>query len=459
MARQVALVAREPLFNRLHHLLNTAGWQPISPHDYENIPKKAGYALHAGMVQLLGGEKSEISRMEQITADRDEMEWIALVAPEHLSNPSVCKLLKTRFYDFHTLPIDPDRLLSSLGHAHGKGRLIGSSVEADNSTGQYGMIGVSKVMRRLYQLIDRISGADAPVLISGESGTGKELAARAIHMHSARRNAPFVAVNCAALPGELIQSELFGHEKGAFTGAYQRKIGRLEAAAGGTIFLDEIGDLPLALQVNLLRILQEQVIERVGSNQEIKLNVRMIAASHVNLEQAVRQGRFREDLYYRLNVLGLTSPSLRERDEDVELLAKTYFEKFSRESNSTALGFSEQALQVMNSYAWPGNVRELINRVRQAVIMSEHRLLTPANLGLEKRITCNKILTLEQARLHAEDEAIRTALRRNQNNVAATARQLGISRATLYRLIECAKLKHSQSEALLINGHADGAPA
>lgn len=458
MARPVALVAKDPLFDALHKLLSTAGWQAFGARDYDVVrSQKAGYALHAGMVQLLGGEKSEIVRMEQLTANKDEIEWIALVPPELLSSTAVCKLLKTRFYDFHTLPVDPSRLLLTLGHAHGKGQLNGFSTESDDKSGQFGMIGVSKVMRRLYQLIDKVSGADAPVLINGESGTGKELVARAIHKLSARKNAPFVAVNCAALPAELIQSELFGHEKGAFTGAHQRKIGRLEAAAGGTIFLDEIGDLPLALQVNLLRILQEQVIERLGSNHEIQLNVRMIAASNVNLEQAVRQGRFREDLYYRLNVLGLTAPPLRERDEDVELLAKSYFEKFSRESRGTAFGFSEQALHVMNSYSWPGNVRELINRVRQAVIMSESRLLSPANLGLEKRVTCDRIMTLEQARLHAEDETIRMALRRNRNNVAAASRQLGVSRATLYRLLEGAKIKHTQSEALLIEGHAGGA--
>jgi DNA-binding NtrC family response regulator len=285
-------------------------------------------------------------------------------------------------------------------------------------------------------MIDKTRNVDAPVLIDGESGTGKELVALAIHQVSPRANAPFVAVNCAALPANLIQSELFGHEKGAFTGAQQRKLGRLEAATGGTIFLDEIGDLPLDLQVNLLRVLQNRSIERLGSNQEIQLDVRVVAASNVDLEQAVAQGRFREDLYYRLNVLRLHTPPLRQREGDVELLARHYFKKLTEPSLGSARGFNQQALRVMSNYAWPGNVRELINRVRRAVIMSENPLLTPEDLGLEKRVADTGSMTLDRARAQAELQAIRCALRRNQNNMSAAARQLGISRATLYRVLE-----------------------
>ena len=442
MDRQVIIVAKGSLFDRLQGALKYAGWQVYRASEYAPVPLGNGMnAIYAGLIQFTVGDKAEISRLKQITASYDEVEWIALVPRDLLSDKAVCKLIKTHFHDFHTLPLDVPRLLLTLGHAHGKGQLDGLCSEPVEKNGQYGMIGVSKAMRKLYQQIAKISDADAPVLLSGESGTGKELAARAIHQLSPRKDAPFIAVNCAALPENLIQSELFGHEKGAFTGAHQRKIGRLEAAAGGTIFLDEIGDLPKPLQVNLLRILQEQVIERLGSNREISLNVRMIAASHVNLEQAVQAGTFREDLYYRLNVLGLKSPPLREREHDVEVLAMHFFEKFSAETRSAARGYSDNALRVMNRYSWPGNVRELINRVRQAVIMGENRLITPANLGLEKRVICDASLTLSQARARAEEEIIRSALRRNKNNVSEAARQLGVSRATLYRLLNQTKLK------------------
>jgi DNA-binding NtrC family response regulator len=274
------------------------------------------------------------------------------------------------------------------------------------------------------------------VLIGGESGTGKELAAHAIHNMSARSRHAFVAVNCGALPTHLIQSELFGHEKGAFTGAYQRKIGRMEAAQGGTLFLDEIADLPLDLQANLLRVLQDKVIERLGSSQPIQLDIRVIAATHINLRDAVAKGRFREDLYYRLNVINLQAPPLRERQGDVELLAQALLGQFAGDNGGKVKGFSRQALRAMNQYAWPGNVRELINRIRQGVIMAEHPYLTPEDLGMERRAADVGRPTLDDARARAEIDAIRAALRRCQHNVSEAARELGVSRATLYRLLE-----------------------
>jgi DNA-binding NtrC family response regulator len=435
--RQIVLLAKNALFAQMQTLLSESGWQPLQAQEYE-IAKSLSIdrEIHTGLVELSEGSEAEIDRIETLTAGGRDVEWIALVTPAMLSSQSICRLLKTKFYDFHTLPVDPSRLLSSIGHAHGKGRLAISIDSPAEARGKYGMIGLSKAMRDLYRMIEKACNVDAPMLIDGESGTGKELVARGIHQVSSRGAAPFVAVNCAALPANLIQSELFGHEKGAFTGAQQRKIGRLEAAEGGTIFLDEIGDLPLDLQVNLLRVLQNRTIERLGSNQEIQLNVRVIAASHVNLEQAVSQGHFREDLYYRLNVLRLHSPPLREREGDVELLATHYFEKLAGESHRTARGFSQQALRVMSNYTWPGNVRELVNRVGRALIMSENRLLTPDDLGLEKRVDDIGSMTLDRARAQAEIQAIRCALRRNQNNMSAAARQLGISRVTLYRVLE-----------------------
>jgi DNA-binding NtrC family response regulator len=442
--RQVVLLAKDGLLAQMRELLSAPEWQILHMVEYE-ISKSLGADrdIHVGLIDLSDGSPAEIDHIEALTSRSRGMEWIALVTPVMLSNPALCRLLKHRFHDFHTLPVDPARLLASLGHAHGKARLAVPSDLPAEAQGKHGMIGTSMVMRTLYAMIDKTRSVDAPVLIDGESGTGKELVAHALHQISTRAHAPFIAVNCAALPANLIQSELFGHEKGAFTGAQQRKLGRLEVASGGTIFLDEIGDLPLDLQVNLLRVLQNRSIERLGSHQEIQLDVRVVAASNVDLELAVAQGRFREDLYYRLNVIRLHSPPLREREGDVELLARHYFTKLTEPAMGTARGFNQQALRVMSNYNWPGNVRELINRVRRAVIMSENTLLTPEDLGLEKRAADAGNITLDQARAHAELQAIRCALRRNQNNMSAAARQLGISRATLYRVLErSATLSH-----------------
>jgi transcriptional regulator with PAS, ATPase and Fis domain len=308
------------------------------------------------------------------------------------------------------------------------------------------------------QALRKASKVEAPVLIGGESGSGKELAAHAIHNMSARSNKAFMAVNCGALPTHLIQSELFGHEKGAFTGAHQRKIGRMEAAHGGTLFLDEIADLPLNLQSNLLRVLQDKVIERLGSTQQIQLDIRVIAASHIDLQEAVAKGQFREDLYYRLNVIHLVVPPLRDRQGDVELLAQALLDQFSGETRGKVKGFSQQALRAMNQYSWPGNVREMINRIRQGVIMAEHPYLTPEDLGMERRASSIGRLTLDGARTKAEIDAIRSALRRCQHNVSEAAKELGVSRATLYRLLE----RHALSGPSIRNhpggsGHAPDA--
>ncbi len=252
-----------------------------------------------------------------------------MVSPQCLTHPACTKLVIENFYDHHTLPLDAERLLVTLGHAHGRAEMKHNLNKSPEWVGRYQMVGKSPPMLALYSMLDRVTKVDAPVLIIGESGTGKELVARAIHENSSRARGPFVPVNCGGLAENLIHSELFGHEKGAFTGAYQRKIGSLETAAGGVIFLDEIGDLPLGLQANLLRFLQEKTVVRLGSTERIHIDVRVVAATHVDLQKAVAEGRFREDLYYRLNVLHLKLPPLRERPGDVELFAHALFGNFS----------------------------------------------------------------------------------------------------------------------------------
>lgn len=298
------------------------------------------------------------------------------------------------------------------------------------------IVGASAVMKKMFRGIRKLAGVDVPVLITGETGTGKEKAASAIHRCCSRAGHPFIAINCGSLPASLIQSELFGYERGAFTGATQRKLGRIEAAAGGTLFLDEVGDLPLDLQVILLRFLQEKTIDRIGGGTQLHVDVRIIAATHIDLEQAVRAGRFREDLYYRLNVLHLEVPPLRDRDNDVELLVKHCWAEFMAEKSPQAEGFSNEALYVMNHHLWPGNVRELINRTRRAMIMVDKRLITPEDLGLERRVVRQTGTTLKEAREASEKQAVNLALQKAKGNVSLAAKRLGISRVCLYRLIK-----------------------
>jgi DNA-binding NtrC family response regulator len=363
--------------------------------------------------------------------------WIGIIPPERLIRLIDVGLIPGYFHDYHTEPVDPLRLSQCLGHAYGMAHASKHANRVQHrDPSSAGMIGVSEQMQQVFKQIGKIASVDASVMISGSSGTGKELAARSIHNRSARGKGPFVAINCGAISPALIHSELFGHERGAFTGAHRRKIGRLEAADGGTIFLDEIADLPLDQQVNLLRFLQERTIERVGGMDPIPIDVRVITASHVDLHDAVAKGEFREDLFYRLNVVQLRMPDLRERVEDIEPLARYFFSIFAKERNHNVSGFSQQALQAMRDYSWPGNVRELINRVRRATIMCEHRLITPQELELFHAEPELATETLAQVRIDAERQAILAGLRQSSNNVSEAARRLGVARMTLYRLMQ-----------------------
>ncbi|CAG0977846.1 Transcriptional regulatory protein ZraR [Anaerolineae bacterium] len=418
------------------HELASSGWEVLVANnllDARTIIRDRN--LQTGMILLDDPHMTTLGNIEDIMQVSNCMEWIALLTDACLQAPVLCRFVAENCFDYHTLPLDAERLSVVLGHAQGKVALKNRVTIRSGSFRDNELIGESPVIQQIYQKMRKMEGVDAPILISGESGTGKELVAHLIHQHSARGKAPFVAVNCGALPAHLIQTELFGHEKGAFTGAIQRKIGRIESAASGTIFLDEIGDLPFDLQTNLLRFLQEKTIERVGSHQSLTIDARVIAATNVDLEKAVAEGRFRQDLYYRLNVLNLKIPSLRERAGDIELLAMAFLEKFSSQRKLSSRRFNQQALRCMNLHSWPGNVRELINRVQRAVIMSEGPFITPADLGLEKRAATRNLLTLEKARDKAEKEAIQFSLLCHRNNISEAARQLKVSRATLYRLM------------------------
>lgn len=374
--------------------------------------------------------------LEQLIAAAPTMEWIGIVSPQALESKEFKAFLLNAFHDYHTLPIEPQRLAMSIGHACGKARLRLALGDSSDASGRFGICGTSPIMMGFFRQLEKVLEADLPVLICGESGTGKELVARAIHDHSARAEKPFVVVNCGAIPNTLIQTELFGHEQGAFTGAVKTKIGSIEAANGGVLFLDEIGDLPLDLQGNLLRVLQERKITRLGATQSIPIDFRLVAATHVDLQEAIRAKRFREDLYYRLNVIQLQMPPLRERGGDICLLAETALKNFTAANRKCrATGFSSDALRAMSAYHWPGNVRELINRVHRGVIMSDSKLLSASDLGFETFALEPQAVTLEKARASFERDIVETSLRANGNNVTKTARQLGISRVTLYRAI------------------------
>jgi transcriptional regulator with PAS, ATPase and Fis domain len=299
------------------------------------------------------------------------------------------------------------------------------------------MVGESPAMRTVFEMIRRFARCDAPVLITGETGTGKELVAQAVHERSSRGSGPFIAINCAALPEQLIASELFGYEKGAFTGAFSRRIGQIESANGGTLFLDEIGDLPVELQGHLLRFLQEGKIVRLGGHKPVKIDTRVISATNINLAEAIAAGRFREDLFYRLNVLTLPMPPLRKRGTDIELLARFFLHVITKEFGRDVAGFDEDALAALRAHSWPGNVRELISAIRRAVVMGNTPLISSADLALTSVPPRQEFAPSRPFRPHTRDElqALLGALERTGHNKARAAQELGISRVTLYRMM------------------------
>jgi two-component system NtrC family response regulator len=298
--------------------------------------------------------------------------------------------------------------------------------------GYQDILGSSSAMQQMFEMVKRVSVSDLPVLICGESGTGKELVARAVHRESARRDGPFIAINCGAIPENLLESELFGHEKGSFTGAHMQRKGRIESAQGGTLLLDEIGELPLPLQVKLLRFLQEQRVERVGGREPIHVDTRIVAATNVNLSDAIEKGLFRKDLFYRLSVVQIAVPPLRDREEDMTLLAQAFVLRYRQELNVKVHGLSEEAREAIRSYSWPGNVRELENRIKRAVIMAKGPAIQPADMELAPGTPTPSAVTLREARSQLERTMIRQALVRTNGNVTRAAEELGISRQALH---------------------------
>ena len=407
-------------------------------------PESATNAMNSGcrVGLLIVTHEADLAYLDkcELFVSNQRISWVGLVAQELISLPRMRRFIGEHLFNFITLPADPDHIVLTLRHAWGMAFMRDVQQNAapmqPTSDGEFAMVGKTPEMQRLFGQIQKVARTDASVLVTGPSGTGKELAALSIHRQSARRDAPFVAVNCGAIPPQLFQSELFGYEKGAFTGANQRKIGRIEAAQGGTLFLDEIGDMPVDMQVNLLRFLQEKTIERVGGTEPIEIDVRVIAATHIDLADAVQQGRFREDLFYRINVVCISIPQLADRGQDIEDIAKYYFNKFASVHNKSLRGFSKAAMNAMLSHSWPGNVRELVNRVQRATVMAEGRFIQPEDLGFERDAEPTRLMSLEDARAAAESMMIRRALSQSRNQISRAASLLGVSRVTLYRLIE-----------------------
>ena len=316
------------------------------------------------------------------------------------------------------------------------------------------IVTASASMLKVCRDVERLATTNVPVLLLGESGTGKEALAQALHELGPRAKQPFVAINCGAIPENLLESELFGHERGAFTGAVKQSIGKIEGANKGTLFLDEIGDLPHPLQVKLLRFLQDQVVERIGGRQKIQVDVRIVSATNANLEDKIRQGVFREDLFYRMNAVTVRIPPLRERGGDASLLANFFLNRFNQEFGRNIRGFTEAATMAMTSHAWPGNVRELENRMKRAVVMADKRMIDAVDLDLAVDTGAPPDLDLRSARMRAEREVIQVALARSNHTMAVAARMLGISRPTLYGLMEAHGLETDIAKGTTSGGTA-----
>ena len=431
--------------------LRTRGWQVAHAAGLTaaaQVRRRQGFL--AGLM-VIGTVTAELeAAIEAFVEPSGGLEWVAVVTDAAaLESPGLRALILECFFDHHVLPLDGCALDLRLRHAAQRALLRRRPHPQPEEAGDaLGLVGQSPLIAELRRQLRKVAATQAPVLIGGESGSGKELAARAIHRCSARAAGPFVAVNCGAIAPALIQSELFGHERGAFTGATSERRGLIEAAGGGTIFLDEIGDLPLELQTNLLRFLQEKTISRVGAVRSLQVDARVVAASHVDLAEAVATGRFREDLFYRLNVLPIEVPPLRSHLEDVPVLAEHFFRGCLAAGGHPRLrGFGRQAVAAMLAHGWPGNVRELSNRVQRAVVMTDARLIGPADLGLALPEGPAAALGLDAARERAERAAIADTLGRVGHNVTHAARALGVSRMTLYRLMDKHRLAAGMAEA------------
>ena len=398
---------------------------------------------HAPVVTLDLGLPPDTSNASEGFATLEEILNLAphtkvIVVTGNDDRENALKAIKLGAYDFYQKPVDPDILVLIVDRAYNLYELeaeVRQLAEQGSTSPLDGIVGSSAQMLAACRMVEKVGPSEATTLVLGESGTGKELFARALHSLSPRRDQPFIAINCAAIPENLLESELFGYEKGAFTGAVKQTLGKIESANGGTFFLDEIGDMPMALQAKMLRFLQERIIERIGGRKSIPIDVRVICATHRDLANSMDDSGFREDLYYRISEITIEIPPLRERDGDQLLLARNFLDKFSQQNGRSFRGFTDQACTQIDTYAWPGNVREMENKVKRAVILADGKRITAGDLGFTE-LQESLSLDLRGAREQVERQLIDRALAIHDNNVSHAAEALGISRPSLYKLFK-----------------------
>jgi two-component system, NtrC family, response regulator len=421
----------------------SADYEMVSAEDragaVENFKKKkpAVTLLDLGLPPRPAEPDEGLATLAELKA-LDEMAKIIVISGQG-EKKNALEAVAAGAYDFLCKPVDPDELkllLKRCIYLADLEREYRKAMEGQRVTVFEDMMGTSPQMQGVFSFIRKVATTTAPVLLLGESGTGKEMAAVAIHRRGPRKDGPFIPINCNAIPENLLESELFGHEKGSFTGATMQRVGLVETAKAGTLFLDEIGELPPSIQVKLLRFLQEQRFQRVGGRQELTSDARIIAATNVDLKAGISQGSFREDLYFRLAVLVISLPPLRERGDDAVLLAQEFLQKYAAQNGKNNIAFVPEALRAINRHPWPGNVRELQNRIKRAVIMADSKRITEKDLELSTGLGFSSSTTLKEARENVEREMVQRALKRNLGRISSAAAELGISRPTLYELME-----------------------
>ncbi|WP_152206744.1 PEP-CTERM-box response regulator transcription factor [Marinobacter changyiensis] len=401
--------------------------------------------LDLGLPPDPGGASQGFALLEDILRLSPQTKVVVVTGREDKEN--AVKAIGMGASDFYQKPLDADILTFVVNRALRLSELERENLELSrdrNGTSIKGIVAASPQMLTVCRTLEKVAPADVTTLITGETGTGKELLARAVHDLSNRRDKPFAAINCAAIPENLLESELFGFEKGAFTGATQSKKGKVESANGGTLFLDEIGDMPMALQAKLLRFLQERTVDRIGGVQPVPVDVRVVCATHRDVKDLIGQGTFREDLYYRISEVTLDVPALRDRGGDALVIAQSLIKSLGKQMDRSNLTFSQDAINAINSHPWPGNVREMINKVKRAIIMADGKRITAADLELNgDEQGADGLLNLRQVRETAERNAINQALYTSHYNMAQAARLLGITRPTLYNLTDKYKIETS----------------